>query len=76
MKHQSYFTRALRAKDPRYARIFGKLGYDTAQMVAEDGEPDIDALRATYHEVLGKRPYRGWDAATLAQKIADHRKNS
>lgn len=76
MKHQSYFTRALKAKDPRYARIFGKLGYDTTQMVADDGEPDIDALRATYQEVVGKRPYHGWDAATLAQKIADHRKNS
>lgn len=83
MKHQSYVTRALKARDPRYARILGKLGYDTTAMVAEAGEgeageggeqkPDLDALRVTYKEVLGKQPFHGWDAETLAKKIEEHR---
>jgi len=73
MKHQSYFTRALTAKDRRFARIFGKLGYETTQMVADDGEPDIDAIRELYQDVVGKKPYHGWDADTLNQKIAERR---
>lgn len=76
MKHQSYFTRAMKAKDRRFARIFGKLGYETAQMVAEDGEPDIDAIRDLYQEVIGKKPYHGWDVDTLNQKIAEKRKEA
>lgn len=71
MKHQSYFTRAMKAGDRRYARIFGKLGYDTTQMVADDGEPDIEALRGLYQEIFGKKAYHGWDAATLSAKIAE-----
>lgn len=70
MKHQGYYTRALKARDPRYARIFGKLGYSTEQLVASDVGPDISELRETYEKVLGKRPFNGWDAETLAEKIA------
>jgi hypothetical protein len=78
MKHQGYFTRALRAKDRRYARIFGKLGYDTTALVADDSAPDqraldISELRETYLKVVGKRPFNGWDAETLLAKIAEHR---
>lgn len=36
MKHQSYMNRALKAHDPRYARIFGKLGYDTTALPLPD----------------------------------------
>ncbi|UZW54959.1 hypothetical protein NUH86_16010 [Sphingobium sp. JS3065] len=75
MKHQSYYTRAMKAGDRRYARIFGKLGYDTTQIVADDGEPDLEALRSLYQEVVGKRPYHGWDAATLSAKIAEKKAN-
>lgn len=39
MKHQSYMNRALKARDPRYARILGKLGYSTAALTTETGEP-------------------------------------
>lgn len=40
MKHRNYVTRALKARDPRFARILGRLGYDTTQLVSDDsGEP-------------------------------------
>lgn len=31
---------------------------------------DIAALRAEYAKKLGKRPFNGWDAAALREKIA------
>lgn len=37
MKHQGYLNRALRSADRRYARIFGKLGYDVAALSSEVG---------------------------------------
>lgn len=40
MKSHSYMTRALRARDPRFANILGKLGYERRDMVAaEAGDP-------------------------------------
>lgn len=82
MKHQAYFTRALKAKDPRYARVFGQLGYDRADIVADDAatlEPtgtggaadDLEPLRAEYQAAVGKKPYHGWDAAVLREKITE-----
>lgn len=82
MKHQAYFTRALKANDPRYARVFGKLGYDRADIVSDDAAAvdstgtggtadDLEQLRAEYQAALGKKPYHGWDAATLREKIAE-----
>ena len=45
-----------------------------------DGEPgggasggdkdELRDLRAEYQKVVGKRPYNGWDADTLREKIA------
>jgi len=37
MKHQGYLNRALKSSDRRYARIFGKLGYDVAALRSEPG---------------------------------------
>ena len=82
MKHQAYFTRALKANDPRYARVFGKLGYDRADIVSDDAAAvdstgtggtadDLEQLRAEYQAAVGKKPYHGWDAATLREKIAE-----
>ncbi|WP_010218928.1 hypothetical protein [Sphingomonas sp. PAMC 26621] len=82
MKHQAYFTRALKANDPRYARVFGKLGYDRADIVSDDAatmEPtgtggagdDLEQLRAKYQAAVGKKPYHGWDAAVLREKIVE-----
>lgn len=71
----SYLTRAMKARDPRFRRIFAKMGYDTKPMAAEEpvAEAPVDELadlRAEYGEVVGKRPFMGWDAETLREKIA------
>lgn len=70
MRHQGYFTRAMKARDPRYARIFSKLGYRTADLVATDDAIAIDELRDQYRELFGKRAFNGWSAETLNEKIA------
>lgn len=31
----------------------------------------LTALRKEYHDVVGKRPFNGWDAETLQSKIAE-----
>jgi hypothetical protein len=75
MKSLSYMNRALRAHDPRYARILGRLGYGRRDMQAArqvpDPEEEMKALREQYQDVVGKRPYHGWDAETLKAKIAE-----
>ena len=38
---------------------------------AGDGASDLVALRAQYFEKLGRRPFNGWNADTLREKIAD-----
>lgn len=90
MKSQSYMTRALKARDPRFARVLGKLGYPGGTVVQEPKKasrttkatskkvPDQDArtmLRAEYERVVGKRPFTGWSAEELQTKIADHTKD-
>lgn len=70
MKHQAYFTRALKARDPRYARIFDRMGYSTTDLIADDRPPlDIAAVRDLYERVVGKKPFHGWDIDTLKAKI-------
>lgn len=73
MKSQSYMNRALRSRDPRYAFILGRLGYRRRDLVAGDPiQPDADdmvALRGEYQDVVGKRPFNGWDADTLRARI-------
>ena len=71
-----YMDRAVKAKDPRFARILGKLGYDRRDMVAADeagGAPadDITSLRAEYQDVVGKKAFHGWSAEALRAKIAE-----
>ncbi len=78
-----YGTRMLQAGDkvmlsgPK-ARFYEALG----KVSSPDGPPqlarrvrdvptgDITALRAAYTVKVGKKPYYGWDAATLREKIA------
>lgn len=65
----------------RDANILQKLGRGTymtrdmrAQPVVEPINADDDALtalRAQYQDVVGKRPFHGWDAETLREKIAE-----
>lgn len=70
----SYLDRAERARDPRFARILGKLGYERRDMVATPSSTgpadDLSAMREEYEAKVGKRPYHGWDTATLREKIA------
>lgn len=35
-------------------------------------DDDLSVLRTRYAEVAGKRPFHGWDAAILKQKIAEY----
>lgn len=80
MKKSTYMDRAMQARDPRYAKILGKLGYERRDMVAAkpaDEAPDEMALlRAEYQDVLGKKPFMGWDADTLREKIAGAKSQS
>lgn len=78
MKHQGYYTRALQANDPRYARVFGKLGYSRSDLSAEHpaappapAPDDLTALREQYQTKVGKKPYHGWDADELRKRIAE-----
>jgi hypothetical protein len=81
MKSQSYMTRALKARDPRFARILGKMGYAGAPVeepkkvkkVPKSDERTM--LRAEYERVMKKRPFSGWDATELRTRIADATKD-
>lgn len=69
-----YMTRALRSRDPRYARVLRKMGYAEPEVAVAEPAPspedEMRALREAYEEALGKRPFMGWDAETLREKIA------
>ena len=74
MKTSTYMDRALKSRDPRFARILGKLGYERRDMVAAEPvaeDDEITALRAEYQDVVGKKAFHGWDAGTLRDKIAE-----
>lgn len=71
----SYMTRALKARDPRFARVLGKLGYNRADVQADMAPPtpkpdEITMVRAEYERVVGKKAYHGWKADQLREKIA------
>lgn len=62
----------------RYAETLQKLGrgtYMTRDMQAAEQRDDdeLSRLRAEYQDVVGKRPFHGWDADTLREKIAEAR---
>lgn len=84
--HRDYHTRALKAKDPRFARIFESLGYERRGMQADEPIPvpaspapsvepepvdNLPGLRAEYELLYGKRPFMGWDAEKLQAKISE-----
>jgi hypothetical protein len=74
MKSSKYMDRAMKSSDPRFARVLGKMGYSRRDMVAEETAAvpvdDIAPLRAEYERLIGRRPFMGWDADTLREKIA------
>jgi hypothetical protein len=78
MDRQNYMTRALQSRDPRFAQILGKLGYETREQAPKEAKapaPKADGiaeLRKEYERVVGKKPFNGWDAKTLGEKIEAH----
>ena len=80
MTKSGYMDRAMRAADPRFARVLGKLGYQrtdmTAAKVEEAEASELDALREEYKDAVGKRAYHGWSAEELREKIAAAKEKS
>ena len=80
MKKSGYMDRAMRAADPRFARVLGKLGYQrtdmTAAKVEEAEASELEALREEYKDAVGKRAYHGWSAEELREKIAAAKEKS
>lgn len=69
MKHQSYLNRALVASDRRYARLFGKLGYDVSALQTDPAQTLVP-IPATWREMP-------WPAMkSLAAKVSDEKINS
>jgi hypothetical protein len=62
-----------------YARADVVAGAEAGDPLDHDGDgqnggskdPELDALRAEYHETVGKRAYHGWDVDTIKNKIAE-----
>jgi hypothetical protein len=64
-KQDAKLLQALRLVEPY---DYAPETYSRRDMRAED----ITAVRVEYETVVGKRPFHGWDAATLRQKMAAH----
>ncbi len=70
------------SRDARVLHAIGKARYATRDMVAVDERParapapspaGVDvrpSLRAEYEAKFGKKPFMGWDAAALREKLA------
>lgn len=72
MKQNSYMDRAMKSKDPRFARVLGKLGYKTTVMSAEaQAEKELETLSEYYKEKVGRSPHHSWDAAKIKEKLSE-----
>ena len=76
MKSHTYMTRALVARDPRFADILGKLGYPTTAIEPEPAtaptpgpEGGIETVRQQAR-ALGIEVDKRWGAARLKAEIA------
>ncbi len=66
MKHQGYLNRALKSSDRRYARIFGRLGYDVGALQTEAGA-DLHPIPDDWREL-------SWPALkSLAAAVSDEK---
>jgi hypothetical protein len=81
-KPSKYMDRALKHRNPVFAKVLGRMGYTTRQLVAEpptqvvetvreDDPSELTALRIEYQEVTDRKAYWGWDADTLRAKISE-----
>lgn len=64
----TYMTRDMRAHP-----VIQPDASDAVPNVTEEAPDDLTALRAEYQEIVGRRPYHGWDADQLREKIAGAR---
>jgi hypothetical protein len=73
-KSQTYMNRALQSRDPRFARILGKLGYgDDLPVAVDTAEPDLLDLKKdeliALAEAEGVDVSSGDTKAEIADKI-------
>ncbi len=59
------------AKSTRVQTSTGSGGSRGGPKPEPEPVPDITDVRREYTRVVGRRPYNGWDIATLRQKIAE-----
>jgi hypothetical protein len=60
-------NRALKARDPRYVRIFGKLGYHITALTPTDAEPEPSQIPEGWRDLP-------WPALkSLAASVSDER---
>lgn len=77
------FERLKKIKEPKYLRVVEHLcryygvseraspepTKDLNAMAVPGPDPEIVSLREEYREVVGRRPFHGWDADELRQRI-------
>lgn len=62
---------AFTANNERDARILCGIGKARRAPEKAATKDDLAELRAEYQDKFGKRPFHGWDADTLREKIAE-----
>lgn len=70
LKAGDYFT----ARSDKDARILVAIRKARSAPAREPGsvvESDLAALRSEYEAAIGKRPFMGWDAEKLREKLAE-----
>lgn len=65
----SYLTRDVQPKQPN-SLDHDHDGRAGGSSKPDDAAGDLAVARADYVRVIGKKPFAGWDAATLREKIA------
>ncbi|WKL57247.1 hypothetical protein Q1W73_16515 [Asticcacaulis sp. ZE23SCel15] len=78
MSNAGYMDRALRAKDPRFARVLGRLGYSRSDLMSDNVAPvppvdedELTRLRNSYKSLTGKVAHWRWTEKTLMAKISE-----
>lgn len=70
MKKSSYMTRALKARDPRFARVLSRLGYERTDMGADERSPvkTVVVPKAASLGAPGRKTGTGDDVAALRKQ--------
>lgn len=72
-QHKSGRKQSMSRRDAEILKKLGRGTYMTRDMQAQSlrEEEELSQLRAEYQDVVGKRPFHGWDADMIRQKIAE-----